>query len=343
MKRFLPALIILIVLVGITGCQVATQNTAQNTATESLDIVAVYNTAAEAYAWFDMTTMPLDAYDSRQEGDRVYNRVKRPGITSMAELKDYLNTLFTPELTESLLALSPDRYKDFDGVLYAQGADRGSNLYLQDKQVDVKNKDDTHWEVTLTFYADYTDDTDPAAPQVTIGYSQSVLNFEKTDAGLRFTSFCPTDNLNLDADTVYTFTYNSDTFGSTDFDAYGGFQLCCYLLNADGAFAEWPSDLLAHRFLTNPKDIISALAIVKESPWKNEDSIIPSVGYCAAAWFTDAEQTEFEAILNSDTAAESSAEHRVLNAISAAYNNSVCGGIIGRADGPTSIIVGGSS
>lgn len=319
MKRLFSSLIILILLLSVTGCQKSTQNTVS----ESPDVIAAYNIAAEAYDWFDMTTMPLDTADSRQEDGSVYYRVEMPGITSMSELKTYLNTLFAPELTESLLNSSPGHYKDVEGVLYAQSADRGSNLYLQDKHVEASRKDDTHWEVTITFYADYKDNSDPAAPQVTIGYSQSVLDYERTDVGWRFTSFCPADNLNLKADTIFKFTYGLNAFDSTDFSSYSDFQLCCYLINADGAFAEGPSDMLAKRFLKSPENVVSALSIVEKSPWQNKDFVIPDVGYVAAAWFTDEERTEFEEILNSDTAARSDAERAVLGAISDAYKKSM--------------------
>ncbi len=322
MKRFLPVLMIIILLISIGGCNVATQNTISESITGD-EVIAAYNTAAEVYNWFDITTMPLDTSDSYWEGDRVYYRVNKQGITSMSELKGYLNNLYAPELTKNLLNSSSDHYKEFDGVLYAQSADRGSNLYLRDKHVEASRKNDSHWEVMLTFYADYMDNTDPAAPQVTIGTSQSVLDYKKTDAGWRFTSFCPTDNLNLDADTIYKFTYDLDAFDNTDFQSYRDLQLCCYLLNANGGLSEGPSDMLAHRFLKNPQNILSALSVVQGSPWKNKDFVVPSVGYVAAAWFTDEERTEFEKILDSDTAARSDAEHAVLAAIADAYKKSM--------------------
>ncbi|MPM95442.1 hypothetical protein SDC9_142596 [bioreactor metagenome] len=122
---------------------------------------------------------------------------------------------------------------------------------------------------------------------------------------------------------MYTFTYDFDLFSRTDFDDYSDFQLCCYLLKADGAFAEGPSDLLARRFLKNPENIVSVLSVVHQGPWKNKDVLIPSVGYSAAAWFTDGERTEFEEILDSDTAAQSDAGRAVISAISAAYDKSM--------------------
>jgi hypothetical protein len=96
-----------------------------------------------------------------------------------------------------------------------------------------------------------------------------------------------------------------------------------YLLNADGALSESPSGLLARRFLNNPQGILSAMSVVEKSTWKNRGVIVPSVGYTAAVWFSDEERTEFEEILDSDTAAQSDSEHAVLDVISDAYKRSL--------------------
>jgi hypothetical protein len=318
MKRFLLVLMILTLLLGVAGCRHAPMTTVNDSLTEA-DVLAAYKTAAEAYSWFDMTTIPLDDTVSQKDGDHVYNRADVPGIKSMSDLTAYLNSIFTPQLTNNLLNLSPSRYRDFNGVLYAEGADRGSNIFLQDKQVKASQTDATHWAVTLTFFAGYKDDTNPAAPQITIGYSQTVLDYQKTDDGWRFTTFCPNDNLDSDADTVYEFTYDSTAFSGTSFDLYSDFQLCCYLLNADGGFAEGPSDLLFQRFLKNPQNIVSALSVVAESPWENKNIVISDIGYTAAAQSAGTGNSAFEAALNSLPAAQSDAEKTVRSAISDAY------------------------
>jgi hypothetical protein len=290
---------------------------AEQTPTQE-EVAAAYQTAAEAYDWFDLTTMPVDSAASKKTGEAVYNRVNRPGITSLAELKTYLNTLFVPELTESLLAENPDHYRDFDGALYAQSADRGENLYFQGKHVAAEQRDDSHWDVTITFYADFTDHSVPDAPQVTIGYSQTVLDYEKTDAGWRFSTFCPSDNLDDGADTMYTFTYDFDTFDHTDFDKYGDFELCCYFLNTDGAFAEM-SDTLAHRFLKNPERVMKSLVLMEESPWERKDSLISGIGYDAVGFSAYSDRTEFEELLKNHAVPQSDAEASVWELISTAY------------------------
>ena len=289
MKRCVSIVLATLLLLGLVGCgdqgspsaqSLSAQSTPAEQAPTQDGIVAAYDIAAKAYDWFDLTTMPLDNTDTKKVGEDVYNRVDQPGITSMAQLKEYLNTLFTPELTESLLEESQDHYRDMDGLLYARSADRGTDIHLQGKRVTAAQRDDAHWDVTLTFYAGYRDNSASGALQVTIGYSQTVLDYEKTDVGWRFATFCPLDNLDETADTVYTFSYDLDTFDHTDFDKFGDFELCCYFLNSDGAFTEM-SDVLALRFLKNPERVMKSLVMVEESPWEHKDAMISLIGYDA--------------------------------------------------------------
>lgn len=141
----------------------------------------------------------------------------------------------------------------------------------------------------------------------------------KQDAGWRFATFCPSDNLDRNADTVYTFSYDGNTFCHTDFDKYGDLELCCYLVNADGAFAESPFDILTRRFLKDPEHMMEALALVEESPWEHKDSMISGIGYNAVYSFTMGDRIEFETLLKSSTPAQSDAEQAVWNLISTAY------------------------
>ena len=324
MKRYLWVVLLASLLVSITGCGNSGQEPssaesapADNGPTQE-EVAAAYQTAAAAYDWFDLITMQLDSTDTKMVGEAVYNRVNQPGISSMAELKAYLNTLFAPELTESLLADSQDHYRDIDGVLYARSADRGTDIQLQGKRTTAAKKDGIHWDVTVTFYAGYDDKSTPDAPQVTIGYSQTVMDYEKTDAGWRFASFCLSDNLDEGADTVYTFTYDNDTFDHTDFDKYGDFELCCYFLNADGAFAEM-SDVLALRFLKNPERVMKALTIIEESPWEHKDSLISGIGYNAVCFSAYSDRVKFESLLKSHAAPQSDTEQAVWDLITTAY------------------------
>ena len=81
----------------------------------------LYAAAREAWSWFDLGTLPTTG-DSRGS----YRRVD--GFDSLEELRSYLRTLFSPELTEHLLT-GYQRFQELDGQLYAEEAGRGSSIY----------------------------------------------------------------------------------------------------------------------------------------------------------------------------------------------------------------------
>ena len=286
------------------------------------NVPSAYEFAAEIYDWFDLTTMSLDESDTQETPEGTYYRVNSaayPELSSLSALGQRVKDVFSPDIAEALFSLSPDHYRDIGGKLYAQPGARGTNIYLLDKTVTAEPVDGSHWTVTLTFWADSWAWEQPSA---TVGYSQRLLDYERLEDGQwRFTSFCPSDALDLEADTVFTFTYDWDTFDNTDFDAYSDLQLVLYLLHADGAYAEAPSDLLYRRFVERPDEILKLLTMLDTSPYQEShpqvDAITASPGY-HAAWLSLDEQAEFLAALDS-CQAETAAEQAVLERMRAAY------------------------
>lgn len=299
------------------------------------NVPSAYEFAAEIYDWFDLTTMPLDESDARETPEGTYYRVNSavyPELSSLSALRERVEAVFSPDIAEALFSLSPDHYRDIGGKLYALPGARGTNIYLLDKTVTAEPVDDAHWTVTLTFWADYTAYTQNIGPLgqlyhtpvATVGYSQRVLDYERqADGQWRFTSFCPSDALDLEADTVFTFTYDLDTFDNTDFDAYSDLQLVLYLLHADGAYAEAPSDLLYRRFIERPEDLLKLLTMLDTSPYSNAypyvDAVTAGPG-CHAAWLSLDEQAEFLAALDS-CQPETEAEQAVLERMRTAYED----------------------
>ena len=286
------------------------------------NVPSAYEFAAEIYDWFDLTTMSLDESDTQETPEGTYYRVNSaayPELSSLSALGQRVKDVFSPDIAEALFSLSPDHYRDIGGKLYAQPGARGTNIYLLDKTVTAEPVDGSHWTVTLTFWADSWAWEQPSA---TVGYSQRLLDYERLEDGQwRFTSFCPSDALDLEADTVFTFTYDWDTFDNTDFDAYSDLQLVLYLLHADGAYVEAPSDLLYQRFIERSDEILKLLTMLDTSPYQEShpqvDAITASPGY-HAAWLSLDEQAEFLAALDS-CQAETAAEQAVLERMRAAY------------------------
>ena len=305
------------------------------------DVINMYTAASAVYDWFDLTTLPLDTEDSRTEGDLTYYRVDAEDlslpvtavpeptdstlpwtpqpvtITSLADLRETAETYFSPEMADSLFALSPDHYRDFDGVLYAADGGRGSNIYLLGKHAAAEQVDEDHWTVTVTFYAD---SWAFEKPSTTVGYSQAVLDLERTEDGWKFTSFVPSDGLDLEADTVFQFTYDIDTFMRDDvgkIDTWSDLKLACWLLHADGAYSEGPSDTLTRRFLEDPGTWFEALSVFPDSPWEHADIVMAAPVNDTYAWYGQEEQDRLTEILDTYQP-ENDAQQALLDALKAA-------------------------
>lgn len=89
-----------------------------------------YRKAAEAYGWFELTTMPLSGGPAIQYDGEMYQKVNYPGIRTYAQLQAYLHSLFSDSIVAELLDSGggPPRYRDIDGTLYAIPADRGTDI-----------------------------------------------------------------------------------------------------------------------------------------------------------------------------------------------------------------------
>ena len=289
------------------------------------DVLNFYTAASAVYDWFTMTTLPLDYADTREADGLTYCRVDAEDlslpagaesvtIASLADLRSVVEAYFSPEVADGLLALSPDHYKDFDGVLYATDGGRGSNVYLLDKTAAAEQADEDHWTVTVTFYAD---SWAFEKPSTTIGYSQAVLDLEHTADGWKFTSFAPSDGLDLEAETVFQFTYDMDTFMRDDagnLDTWSDLKLACWLLHADGAYSEGPSDTLTRRFLEDPDTWFEALSVFPDSPWEHADTVMAAPVNDTYAWYGQTEQDRLEEILNTYQP-ENDAQQALLDAL----------------------------
>jgi hypothetical protein len=101
------------------------------TLTEIAQVKEAYRRAVEAFYWFEVTTMPLGSYSggdsSTIEADgMMYAKVRHDTIRTYADLENYLLSLFAEDIVSRLLGgTGIQRYRDFNGELYAIDADRG--------------------------------------------------------------------------------------------------------------------------------------------------------------------------------------------------------------------------
>ena len=291
-----------------------------DTLTEA-DVLDLYATASSIYDWFDLAPPSLDRTDSRTEDGVTYykvNEASAPPITltaqaGMEQLRGLVDLFFSAEIADALFSESPEQFRDFDGILYATDGGRGSNLYLLDKAVTAEQVDADHWTVTVTFYADSWAFEEPSA---TVGYSQAVLDLERTADDWKFTSFCPSDGLDLDAETVFQFTYTDEGFPASlgSLEDCSDLKLACWLLHADGGYSEGPSDTLTRRFLEDPDTWFEALSVFPGSPWEHADIVMAAPVNDTYAWYGQEEQARLTEILDTYQP-ENDAQQALLDAL----------------------------
>lgn len=116
------------------------------------EVLAAYDQAVEAYGWFELT--PLSAGSGAVELDgSSYLPVDRQGMTTMLELRSYLRSLFSEEVTDQLLATGGKRplYREVDGALYVRtnsGREKDPNKGKVSAQ--VKQESETAYAVNVT-------------------------------------------------------------------------------------------------------------------------------------------------------------------------------------------------
>ena len=115
------------------------------------EIIAAYYRAETAWGWFDLKPMP-DTGESVRVNGAAYRRVDSPSITKTEDLRTYLRSLFSQELTESLLSSGGETpyYRDVDGALYVCFRGRARKTGLGEALIQVEKTGDTSYQVDVT-------------------------------------------------------------------------------------------------------------------------------------------------------------------------------------------------
>lgn len=103
------------------------------------DVLADYYDAYRLWAYFHVTTLPLDheAGSVKAEGGELsYYPVHYKNITTLSALRSHIEQYVTPKLADEWLA--GGHYRDIDGVLCAFDADRGSDLSRGEAAYEVR-------------------------------------------------------------------------------------------------------------------------------------------------------------------------------------------------------------
>lgn len=269
MKKLLPVLLALFLLTNCSEMPSSSEVPQESTATTE-DVAARYAEAAAVYDWFDLCSPHCTGEPVDIDGCS-YRKVDVEGLATYADLEAKVRALFSPTLADEILS-NGKNFRDVDGQLYCAESARGSHIDLAGKTITVEHPDEDHFAVELLFWTDHPAEIPDQAPDSSgaylVGYSRTVLNYEKTDTGFRFTNFCSSDALDLNADTVCFFPDRSSlnvNDHTTDWEA-----ICALLVSDDAGFEEIAYDL-PHRFLDHPQELLHQLSILYNSPLQEND------------------------------------------------------------------------
>lgn len=153
-------------------------------------IIDTYKRAVEAYGWFYLTTMPTvcnSDEDIREYEGWQYYRVEHETIKTLADLENYLRSLFSDNIVTKLLSEGEGkRYRDFDGILYAMPADRGTDINKGEETYEVIKESERKFilRVTVELLGEWQGDKRPV-----IGYETHDFIYEKINDRWVFSSF----------------------------------------------------------------------------------------------------------------------------------------------------------
>jgi hypothetical protein len=196
MKRFIYALLFFVLLLG--ACQkepVLHHNQSSGNkpllATTKIpseqEVIEEYKKATAKAWWFWISPMPLDYRSEIEANGHKYYKVTK--FRNLKALRDDLLTVFASELTNKFL--SSPTYTEIDGVLYGNGAERGSSIAAGDEQYTVRIINDTHIALSVKVEQLNTDsvngEDDPDFS--VIGYETYNFDYQLINDSWVFTNF----------------------------------------------------------------------------------------------------------------------------------------------------------
>lgn len=154
---------------------------------ELSDMIAVYKNAVEAYGWFDLTILPTsDTF--REYNGTLYAKVTDDNFKTLSDLENYLRTLFSDSIVRDLLNPKNglEKYRDFDGALYAIPADRGSDITKGEEKYEIVSKSASKiiFRITVEVLGEWDSNKQPIT-----GYETHDFTYEKIDGRWVFTTF----------------------------------------------------------------------------------------------------------------------------------------------------------
>lgn len=114
------------------------------------EILAAYERAQRVYGWFDLAPLPTSG-ETAVLDQEVYHRVDMDGIEEVEDLRTFLRSVFSQELTDRLLDGETARiqYRDINGALYAAGVRRDRDAGKGRAYVETEQLGETVYSVNV--------------------------------------------------------------------------------------------------------------------------------------------------------------------------------------------------
>lgn len=107
------------------------------------DVLEAYDRAQRVYGWFDLAPLPASDEPLLIDG-ALYYRVTMNGVDDLEDLRAYLRSVFSQELTDRLLDGETARiqYREVDDVLYVSGNGRERDASVGASRVELEQLDE---------------------------------------------------------------------------------------------------------------------------------------------------------------------------------------------------------
>jgi len=152
----------------------------------------IYHRAVEAYSWFRMASMPADSEDTATDEDgNIYFRVVVDGINSLIDLETHLRTIFATDIVDDLMDFRhpPAMYRDFDGVLFTVGGERGADITRGGESHEIIRTTREHHGYDLIVYRVIVDILDVDNLQEVVGFEIYDFSLSLVDGNWIFLNF----------------------------------------------------------------------------------------------------------------------------------------------------------
>ena len=114
------------------------------------EILSAYERAQLIYGWFELAPLPTADESAILDGE-LYHRVEMDGVEELEDLRTYLRSVFSQELTDRLLEGEGTRvwYRDIDGALYAAGTGRERDAGKGQARVETEQMEESAYSVNV--------------------------------------------------------------------------------------------------------------------------------------------------------------------------------------------------